>query len=179
MRRIIQCAVVATTLAASVSTARATSIVVTMSGSSDSGLTQSIAFRALLGASKGLFQTVPTVGDDARTVRDDLVEENGIDAASIDVKRVTVEGLPGFKSSFAAEHQVRIVTALGLTLLEPGTALEFDGIIYRAFDLDIEMPTAATAAAPTVSQWGLIVLAVLIAIAGTVLFREKHVPQSC
>ena len=151
----------------------AVTVVVTLTGVADTGATQSVSVREIFGANKWLLTATPTAGADAVALRDMLVGEDGDALLGFTAKRVMVDGSPGFMTRGDVEHQVRVLTGAGLTLLEPGTSIEYDGIIYSACDAAACSPLGA-GIAPTISQWGLVILTLTLLTTGMLVFRSRR-----
>lgn len=120
------------------------------------------------------------VGMTASQVRDSIIEFAGEVPAPWEVSRVTVDGVPGFRvRNFQAtgnEPWTPLVFARGSgseMLLEPGSQVTIDGLVFSACSTGTCNPTAF-GSVPTVSTWGLGIMGLLVLAAGTVGILRRN-----
>ncbi len=150
--------------------------VVTVTGVVGSGNQQIVQIRDVSEGAGLPVLTIPFSGSDGLAVRNELVDALGrAFAPGRTVKRVTLGGVPGFKVEWDSAFQVFVLVGADFTLLEPGGSVEHDGITYAACEPDVCSPAVAGGMVPTVGEWGLVVMVMLMLIAASVIFARRRV----
>ncbi len=154
----------------------ANDVTVTMSGSATADALMQV--RVYAEGSIGDFaQPNISSGDDATAVRDSMVGAIGTYSGVVAelLTRVTVNGQPGFQVASSKGKVIAIILNGPPTPLEPGIPIEINGITFNAC---ADVCASEVPPVPTVGQWGLVVMVMLLLIGATTIFARRRVTAS-
>ncbi len=116
------------------------------------------------------------VGESALSVRNGLINEEGNLAFNMSYQRTRLSGKPAIRverSDFPIQTWLQVSSGVNI-LIEPGVPITVSGITFEAFIVGDPVPSAASGTVPTISTWGIAIMAMLLTIVGTMIFKSMN-----